>query len=334
MEGCNEILAPVLHPCHRAPELARQPGHNHELRRQRHFLPEATADIGRDHPQIGLWHCNEIGNDRPQCVRHLRRAGERDALAHVVPCGMRCARLDRQRVLSMRADREPDALMRPRHRRVEARGLQAPFDRDVAGGFGMDERGAARERRIRADDCWAWFDFDLDAIGDVLGLFAAGRDHGGDRLADEPYDLARQHRLADRDVIELVQHRPDRLDGCQIGGGEHQRALGCVDPNDPARRHRASHEADPSRGREIACEAAATGDQRRILEASDRAADPAATAVALGIAGHSVARFAIAQRRRANTRRGFASAIASISAADSPADRSSASGSMSAGGNE
>ena len=42
----------------------------------------------------------------------------------------------------------------------------------------------------------------------------------------------------------------------------------------------------------------------------------------------------IAQRIRANSRRGFASAIASISAADNCADRSSASGSMSAGGNE
>jgi hypothetical protein len=42
----------------------------------------------------------------------------------------------------------------------------------------------------------------------------------------------------------------------------------------------------------------------------------------------------IDHRRRAKTRRGFASAIASIPAADNPADRSSASGSMSAGGNE
>ncbi len=224
--------------------------------------------------------------------------------------------------------------MRLRHRCVEARRLQAPFDRDVAGGFGMDVGGAAPERHIRADDRRACFDFELDAIGDILGLFTARRDYGGDRLADESHDLARQHRLADGHVIKLVQHRPDRFDGCQIGGGDDQRVLGCADPNDPPRRHRASHEADPPRGRQIAGEAAATGDQGRILEASDRAANPAPTAVALGIAGHSVPRFAIAQRRRANTRRGFASAITSISAADSPADRSSASGSMSAGGNE
>src|SRR5262249_30352055 len=42
----------------------------------------------------------------------------------------------------------------------------------------------------------------------------------------------------------------------------------------------------------------------------------------------------IDHRRPEKTRRGFASAIASISAADNPADRSSANGSMSAGGNE
>jgi hypothetical protein len=93
VEGGDEILAAVLHPCHRRLELAREPSHQHELDRQRHFLPEAAAHVGRDYPQIRFRHSDQIGNDRAHDVRHLGRTGERHALGRSVPCRMRRARL-------------------------------------------------------------------------------------------------------------------------------------------------------------------------------------------------------------------------------------------------
>ena len=39
---------------------------------------------------------------------------------------------------------------------------------------------------------------ELDQIDNVLGLFLARRDDGGDRLADEAHDAVGENRLADR----------------------------------------------------------------------------------------------------------------------------------------
>jgi hypothetical protein len=290
VEAGDEILAPVLHPRHRRLEHAREPGHDHEFRRQRHFLPEAAANVGRDHPQIRFRHSDEIRDDGPHHMRRLRRAGKRDALAGGVPCRMRRARLHRQRVLPVRADIDFDPPLRGRHLRVEPGRLHASFNHHVAGGFGVDEGCAAGERRVGAHRRRQFFDFDLDEIGDVLGLFPPRGHHRRDRLADKPHDVARQHRLADRHIVELVQQGLDRLHRCELGGGDDCRALGRHDPLDPTGGHRAPDEPDPSCRRQVAREPAAAGHQRRILEAPDRTADP--TAIVLGIAGHSVPRFA------------------------------------------
>src|SRR5262249_35688953 len=115
----------------------------------------------------------------------------------------------------------------------------------------------------------------LNPIGCILGFFPRRRDHRGDRLADEAHDVARQHRLADRHVFELVQHWPDRLDGGEFGGGDDRRALGWRNPYVSPRSDRASHEAYPVRRPQIGGETAVARDQRRVLEPPDRAADPA-----------------------------------------------------------
>ena len=57
------------------------------------------------------------------------------------------------------------------------------------------------------DQRLALVDLDLDQIDDVLGLFLAGGDRGGDAFADKAHDAVGQHRIADRLVVELVQHR-------------------------------------------------------------------------------------------------------------------------------
>ena len=73
-------------------------------------------------------------------------------------------------------------------------------------------RGAPSSRAARASTTGSVLDLDLDLIGDVLGRLRALRQHGGNRLSDVAHDAVGEDRLGDRHVVELVQHRPDRLD--------------------------------------------------------------------------------------------------------------------------
>ena len=219
-------------------------------------------------------------------MRHLRRAGQRHARAGGVPFRVRGARFHRRSILPVRANVDLDPLVRAHQFGVEARRFQAPFDHHVAGRLGVDERGAGSQCRLGADDRRHVFDVDLDEIGDVFGLFPARGDDRRERLADESDHILGQHRLADRHVVELVQHRLDRLHRGKVGSRDDRRALGCRDPPDPARGDRAPHKAHPACRRQVAGEAAIAGHQRRILEPPDRAADPAVTVILLHIDGH------------------------------------------------
>ena len=64
MKAGDQVLAPVLGPGHDAFEFARQPHQHDVFGGERHFLPEAAADIGRDHAQVGFRHAEHIGNRR------------------------------------------------------------------------------------------------------------------------------------------------------------------------------------------------------------------------------------------------------------------------------
>ena len=276
MKAGDEIFTPVLRPPNRRPKLAREPGDDHEFGRQRHLLPEPAADIGGDHAQIRFRHADQFGDDRPHGVRHLGRAVERQALAARIPRRMRGARLQRQGILPVRSNVDPDTSVRRGRGRVERGGLHPSFDDDIAGRLGMDRRSAGRQRRTRIDDGRHRFDLDLDKIGDVLGLLPRRRDHRRDRLADEAHDILRQHRLADRHVVELVQHRLDRLHRREVGSRNDRRAGRCGNPHDPAGGQRAPDKADPARRRQVAGEPALAGHQGWVLDPPHRAADPAA----------------------------------------------------------
>jgi hypothetical protein len=82
-------------------------------------------------------------------------------------------------------------------------------------------------------------------VDDVLGLFLARGDHRGDRLAGKAHFAGSKDRLADRLVVELMQHRRDRLEAFHVGGGNDPGAIRRLDVFDLPRSNRASHKTYP-----------------------------------------------------------------------------------------
>ena len=151
MKAGDQVLAPVLGPGHRAFQFARQP-HQHDIfGAQRHLLPEAAADVGRDHAQVGFRHAEHVGDGGAREMRHLRGAGQRDAAGRGVVGGVAAARFHRRGVLPVRARFDGDGLGRAGPDLVEVGRRHDAFDDDVARRFGMNLRRARLKRRARVD---------------------------------------------------------------------------------------------------------------------------------------------------------------------------------------
>ncbi len=136
--------------------------------------------------------------------------------------------------------------------------------------------------------------------------------------------------MLDRDVIELVQHRPDRLHARELGHGQHHRALRRRDALDLAGCHRASHEPHPALRRQIAGEAPEARDQSRILDPADRAADPGLAVMRMR--AHAAARSSARRVTvRTRSRRYFALACRSSSGSTAAAAASAAAAKASRG---
>ena len=89
----------------------------------------------------------------------------------------------------------------------------------------MDLPRVCGKRVARIDDRRLIADDEFDLVNDVLGFLFGGSDDRRDRLADEAHLAVGEDRLAERLVLELVQHRQDRLHAGEIGGGDHHRAV-------------------------------------------------------------------------------------------------------------
>ena len=98
----------------------------------------------------------------------------------------------------------------------------------------MNLRRAGGERRARVDHRRQSRRSSTSTRSAMSSASASlARDDGGDRLADKAHHAVGQHRLADRQVVELVQHRRDRLHAVEIGGGDRPCApCGAVDLGD------------------------------------------------------------------------------------------------------
>ncbi len=157
----DEVLAAVLAPRDARAQPLREPRHQHEFRAERHFLAEPAADIRCDDAQARFRDTEHVGDRGAHEMRHLGRAGERDAIIGGVIGGMRRARLHRRGVLPARAQRDLHAACR--RRGVEARSLHAAFDDDVPRGACVDR--VRIEGRDRIDERRRFLDLDHDLVG-------------------------------------------------------------------------------------------------------------------------------------------------------------------------
>ena len=104
---------------------------------------------------------------------------------------------------------------------IEAGCLDLAFEDDVAGRLDVHLGRSVLERSACIGHGRRFVDRDFDLVNDVFGLFLARRHNGGNRLADEAHHAVGKHRLADRLVVELVQHRSDLLYALEVGRRDH-----------------------------------------------------------------------------------------------------------------
>ena len=181
----DQVLAPVLDPLDRPPELDRGQRHHRRLDRQRALGAERAADVRDDHAQRALVQPEDLRQLRARTVRALRGGPDRHAVA-LAP-GERAAGLHRRR----------------RQARDHVLGAH-----DV-GGAGEGARDVTRallparelRARPRVEDRRQDLVVDLDALDGVLGLGARLAHDDRDRLADVAHlarppapDAARRRR--------------------------------------------------------------------------------------------------------------------------------------------
>ena len=256
------------------------------------FWPNAPPTSGATTRRSASGMPRHVGEPGAQHVRHLHRGGERHPAGRRIEGGMRAARLQRQRALAARADFDLDHLGGTRERGGRA-GVDPPFDQDVAGGIRVHERRAGASAESTSTTASSGSSSTATCSARSSASRGRGGDHGGDRLADVADPIRRKDRLLDGDVVGPVQQRPDRSNAGKVCRREHGGAARPADSGDPAAGDRAAHEME-RRGarREVRHEAAAAGDQRGVLEARNRTADPAH-----GASARSRARFVITRTR-------------------------------------
>ena len=182
------------------------------------FCPKPPPTSGATTRRSDFRHADSVGDRGARQMRHLRGAGQRDAAGRRIVGGMAGARFHRRGVLPARARFDLDDLGRARSRTPsKLGGLDAAFDDDIARHIGMDSSGApASAPRCASVSGAISLMAERNLIGEVLGRRRARRHHRRHRLADKAHGVGRQNRLADRLVVELVQHRQDRLDTFQV----------------------------------------------------------------------------------------------------------------------
>ncbi len=299
--GRDEMLAPVLHPLHRAPERDRGVRDEDLLGIEEHDLrPEAATDVGGHDFHGELGQSEESSEAVLDGQGRLRRIPDAQDAPPGVPLGHDAAGLDRAPAAPF--DREPLAQdargacqrgLRVADRLSEAR---RPIVRHV----GVHPRRAARERGRQVGHDRQGLVLHLDERHRVLGDVTTVRDDEGHHLTDVAHLVygeralgaaVRQGRVRDQQRRRLIQL-------AELGGRQHEMDAGHapgggrVDPRDPCVSVRAPERCgvESARRVHVVHEAAEPLQKSRVLVARNARPDAAR--------GHRLRRGAGSSRRR------------------------------------
>ena len=99
IRGDREVFAAILDPAHREATLHGQPRQTHFLGQQDALVSEATADVGRDDPDLSLIHLKAIGQAVAHDVRHLACSVQHELVQAMIQHRHHAAPFDRRHAL-------------------------------------------------------------------------------------------------------------------------------------------------------------------------------------------------------------------------------------------
>ena len=300
-------LAALAGPFHRAAEALRRPRDQRELRKETVACAEVAAGVVRDHAHRGV-----IDAENPRELALLPHHAAAARVQRVAP-RRRVVLADRGARLHRHAGDALHAGLQPHHVRGAGKGrvgggaiAHVGVDADVGVLFLPHARRARACRVGCGGDHGQWLVDDPHPFRCVARERTRLRDDHGDGLADEAHLVRGQREMrrdedlravavGEEDVRRARRERPVR-DGFQtvaqrVGAGEHgehageRERLRGVDRDDARVRVRRAQHGGPGLAGEVdvVAEAAAAGEQARVLLARDRLAD---ACVGVERAGH------------------------------------------------
>ncbi len=281
--GRDEVPGAVLHPLHGPADQERRGRGDDVARVDRHLVPEAAAQVGRDDPDLVLGQAGDEREQRPVDVRRLRGHVDRRLPRRRVHVGDAAAALERRRVAARVEGVELDDLVRLGEGLV--RGLlvaRLPVV-DVVVGLPFllvaDDGRALLEGLLRGRDHLQRLVVDVDQLAGVLGDVGGLGDHRRHLLALEAHLVRGENGLR---VAREGRHPGEVVLRHQLSGDDRDDALDRlrargVDRVDAGVRERAAQELQMEHpGQHDVVEVVAlAADEAGILEPLDGVPDAA-----------------------------------------------------------
>ena len=271
----HEMLATILDPPHRPPQLHREPRDEDLFRVDVRLHPEAAADVGGDHVDIAFEERQHEGEGAARDVGALRPGVEREP--PVAELGDAPAGLDRHTAVTMHRVAAAHHPMRVEDRDDVIRGCgtggRDPHDPVVGPGV-VELGGVIGERRSGRCHHRERIVVHVHELGTILGSVAIPTDHRGDRSSHVAHRPAREWEGGD--VSHVRDEVRERTDADEIGGGHGRDDLvrrpgaSQVDP-DACMREEAPHHGhlDHPRQLDVRDEPGAPTEEAIVFDASD-----------------------------------------------------------------
>ena len=208
VEG-QQVLAPILHPLHRAPDVDRQPGDQVVLGVELAPAAKAAAHVTLDQPDILLGHSEQLRQAAAVEMLHLGRPPQREVLALCVVLGEQRAGLHGHGAVALDPQLLFDHDVCLCEEPVNIAGAHGLLVDQVLAELRVQNRRPLGYRVQRVENRIKWLDVQLNLVGGVFCDVGVLGDHDSDRIADVAHHVDHERRLENPFAIGLREH-PDR----------------------------------------------------------------------------------------------------------------------------